>query len=280
MFRELTGILDETIGFLRQANPEAALLVFSVSGMGSNCSGLRLLPEVLERIGMGEEGAAEPGRKSATSTAAIEGGRRKRLLTRLAASRAAEGLKHALPTRFWDTWTRRIMFAGSGWARCRAFCLPNDYSGAIRVNLRGREPKGRVAPGAEYEAVCEELTAALTELEHLESGRPVVGRVIRPQALYHGELTAELPDLLVIWANEEPVQGVRSSRVGTIEVASPERRLGGHRPHGFLVAHGPRIVPSKAEEDRHILDLAPTILGLLGVPLRDDYEGRPISMGC
>ena len=30
----------------------------------------------------------------------------------------------------------------------------NDFSGSIRINLRGREPKGRVEP-AEYDAVCE-----------------------------------------------------------------------------------------------------------------------------
>jgi predicted AlkP superfamily phosphohydrolase/phosphomutase len=43
-------------------------------------------------------------------------------------------------------------------------------TGAIRINLRGREPEGVVEPGAEYEAFRREIADALTVLENPETG--------------------------------------------------------------------------------------------------------------
>jgi predicted AlkP superfamily phosphohydrolase/phosphomutase len=135
-----------------------------------------------------------------------------------------------------------------------------------------------VAPGAEYEAVCDEITAALLELEHAETGRPVVHEVIRPHELYKGDHVGVLPDLLVVWTSESPVTGVRSPRIGTIELGSPERRSGGHRSQGFFVASGHRIRRGVRLEGFHIMDLAPTMLHLLGVDVPVNYDGRVMPL--
>jgi predicted AlkP superfamily phosphohydrolase/phosphomutase len=50
---------------------------------------------------------------------------------------------------------------------------------------------------------------------------------------------------------------------------------GNHRPNAFILARGPGIPASEQLEQGHIVDLAPTILTLLGVDPPRSLEGRP-----
>jgi len=276
LFRELFGRIDRTIGELQQSRPEADLLVFSLSGVGPNYSGWHILPEVLVRIGMGPKG--EPLDWLGPFLPMPRWGSWKtRALERFVSLRAIETAKSIIPARFWDRWTRRILHAGAGWKNSRAFCVPNDYSGAIRINLKGREPNGTVNSGAEYEDVCDEIKESLLQLVHETTGRPVVRDVVRTREAYDGEHLAVLPDLLVLWTSESLVTGVYSPRVGEIRLDFPERRTGAHRRFGFLAASGPRIRIAPEMKPVHVLDLAPTILALMDVKVPGSYDGRVIS---
>ena len=51
-------------------------------------------------------------------------------------------------------------------------------TGAIRINLKGREPEGLVEPGAEYEALRQEIADALIALENPETGKSAVRWVV------------------------------------------------------------------------------------------------------
>lgn len=276
LFRELFGQIDRTIGELTQSRPEADLLVFSLSGMGPNYSGWHILPELLTQIGM-SPGAERKGGIESFLPMPRWGSWKTRALEHLMPLPVIETAKSIIPARLWDRWTRRILHAGAGWKNSRAFCVPNDYSGAIRINLKGREPNGMVAPGAEYAAVCDEIRESLLQLVHEKTGRPVVRDVVQTREAYTGEHLAALPDLLVLWTSESLVNGVRSPRVGTIHQEFPERRTGAHRPFGFLAASGPRIRKAPDMKPVHLLDLAPTILSLMGIPVPAHYDGRVIS---
>jgi predicted AlkP superfamily phosphohydrolase/phosphomutase len=276
VFRALFGIIDRTIGDLRGLRPDADLLVFSFSGMGPNYSGWHVLPEVLARIGMGP---TQENQRLGRYLSPLQrwGPWKTRALERIVPPRMIEAAKARVPARFWDRWTRRFLHANSGWDRSLAFCVPNDYSGAIRINLEGREPRGRVQAGDEYRRVCEQITEALLELKHIETGRPVVKEVLRTHRIYSGPNLEALPDLLVLWANESLVTGVSSPRVGEIRQAFPERRTGAHRPAGFFAAVGPQTRNDVRFESIHLLDLAPTILGLFGVAPPQHFDGNMIK---
>lgn len=269
-FRAVLGAIDEFLGETRAAAPDANFLVFSLSGSGPNYSGWHVLPQFLQRIGMAPEARGvnqllPMGRWGAWTTRAAE---------RLASRSLVETLRRTLPRKLWDRWTRRILHAGGAWPQSRVFWVPNDYSGSLRVNLKGREPEGRVAPGAEYEAVCEEVTRELLALRHLHTGRPIVRDVLRPQTHWQGPEVSTLPDLLVLWANEHMIDGARSERVGTIDCPYPERRTGAHRRECFVAGAGPAIALGAAPEKAHMLDLAPTFLRLAGVPVPEELDGR------
>ena len=47
-----------------------------------------------------------------------------------------------------------------------------------------------------------------------------------------------------------------------------------HRPQGIFVLHGPGIRADERTEGATLLDIAPTVLTLLGLPIGDDMEGK------
>ena len=68
--------------------------------------------------------------------------------------------------------------------------------GRFYVNLEGREPRGSV-PESEYEAVRDELKAALLDLEGPD-GRPVLDRVVVKEDAFEGDHDDIAPDLVAI----------------------------------------------------------------------------------
>jgi predicted AlkP superfamily phosphohydrolase/phosphomutase len=63
--------------------------------------------------------------------------------------------------------------------------IQGNTHGAIRVNLVGREPEGKVNPGAEYEAFIESLTRDLMEIVNVDTGR----RIVKPRDSHVGSVS-------------------------------------------------------------------------------------------
>jgi len=268
--------IDAGLGsLLRDMPPDVVVLVILSHGMGPYYSGSHLLGAVLDRLGLGAPAQARgfPGRDSY----AIGGIRS-----------VAWNLRHLLPTGL-----RRAMKARlsgpldalwnlthpvpSLWKPgTRAFVIPsNNMTSAIRINLRGREPFGAVAPGSEYEKLCEDLTASLLELENPETGQPVVQWVRRARDLYQGPRLDTLPDLFVEWTHTAPINALRSPRIGTVTGAQASPRTGDHVQHGLLLGRG-SLLRHGMVGDMRTQDVAPTLLDLLGVPVPGGYEGRSV----
>lgn len=162
-------------------------------------------------------------------------------------------------------------------ATSRAFTVTNNTAhGGIRINLLGREPDGKVAPGAEYEALLDQLTADFKALRNLETGAPIVDEVYRCDELYPGPERVHLPDLFVNWADsKDPVHAVGSDRLPRIEGRNLYVRSGEHHPEGLFVVRG----FGRGRLDRAVtcLDFAPTIAALLGVTPDADIDGSAIA---
>lgn len=115
------------------------------------------------------------------------------------------------------------------------FTMPNnDLYGAIRLNLRGREPHGRLRPGDDVEAAVELLTNELMSITHQESGAPAVRRVIRVDGVHAGPRRNMLPDLCVEWNWSEPFRVLTSPTIGVLTAEVRPGRTGDHRPHGAV----------------------------------------------
>jgi len=163
----------------------------------------------------------------------------------------------------------------SCWPQMKAFALPSFSEGYIRINLEGREPSG-IVPLQDYDAVCNELTQALSQLVDARTGKPMVAKVVRTRQTGM-ESDPKLPDadLVVVWQEEVATDVVESTTLGRIG-PFPHFRTGSHRARGFLMVQGPGIAPGTELPAGHALDLAPTVLALMGAPIPDYCEGQPL----
>jgi hypothetical protein len=84
----------------------------------------------------------------------------------------------------------------------------------------------------------------------------------------------QLADLVILWAKEAPISELYHPRLGTIGAARGALRKTQHTPDGFMIAAGAHIERGAVVTGASVLDLAPTILYLMGNPVPRDMEGR------
>jgi predicted AlkP superfamily phosphohydrolase/phosphomutase len=271
---------DRCIGRLIEGQEDATVLVFSNSGMGPNYSGIHLVPEVLQRLGLDSSEAGKGKGRSLVRSLMPNlkwGPYAIKEIEDLVGAESIRRAKKLFPKGFWDQWSRRVLALGDDWKNSRAFSLPNDFSGAIRINLKGREPNGLIEPGAEYEAVCEEIIREFSALINPATGRSAVDKILKGDDICAGENRDEFPDLFVVWSREAPIEALQSERIGRVSGHLPDRRTGAHLVDGFLLASGPGIAQGAAADGATILDIAPTILKIFGQTLPNDYDGKPLD---
>jgi predicted AlkP superfamily phosphohydrolase/phosphomutase len=164
----------------------------------------------------------------------------------------------------------RDMRSSLDMARTRAFTsVAEGNFGTIRLNLKGREPSGSVAPG-EAEAVLGEIEQRLRMLKR-PGGAPLVRQVLRAAEYYPGPHSDRLPDLIF---EVDPEVVVHVTPSGPVHERL-SRKKADHDRIGILVAAGPGIEPSSERLELPIADLTPTLLPLLGLPIYEGMTGRP-----
>ncbi len=157
------------------------------------------------------------------------------------------------------------------WSRTRVYSQGNF--GQIFLNLKGRQPHGCVAP-EDARALLLDVKAALLEIPHPETGEPLVEQVLEREDLYDGPYSELSPDLTVV------LKDWRYRTIGlhdftTSKVISPAfGPTGDHRLDGVLIASGPAFRSGETIREAELIDMAPTILRLLGVPVPADMDGR------
>jgi predicted AlkP superfamily phosphohydrolase/phosphomutase len=161
------------------------------------------------------------------------------------------------------------------WQHTRAWA--QGYGGQIYLNLRGREPQGVVAPD-EADGLLGELEAKLQTLT-TASGKPLPATTIRRQQIYAGPQAGRCPDLFVQF---DELRHLTADAVGHQALVNPIAELGNddasHANAGFLAMAGPGVPRQGRFAALSLLDVAPTILHLLDLPVPSDLEGRPIHV--
>jgi len=156
------------------------------------------------------------------------------------------------------------------------FVVPNNTACAgIRINLVGREPYGVVTPGTELAKVCDQLAADLLDIVKLETGEPLVRKVLRASDHFDRRDPDSFPDVFIEWDRRSRTKSVYSPKVGVVHEPYDHWRTGEHFPDGLLLATGPGIPSRVVLPSTPVEDIAPTICARLGVEL-PDVDGRPI----
>jgi predicted AlkP superfamily phosphohydrolase/phosphomutase len=244
--RDLYREVDAQIGTLVAAAPDAAVFVFSHHGMRATHGVPALLGPCLIEAGWAR--LADLGTQTWSTRA--------RSLLAAAKRHAPPALKHlyyrTMPRAVVSRVAQPTMLPPYDWAHTRAFALPTDQHGWVRVNLAGREAHG-IVPMREYDETCRRLMHMLGDLA-TRDGRPLVRDVIRPAPGPEDALALGLPDLVVHWhdaALDAPV-AVRGMTLESFPVGL--KFTGQHALDGFLIARDRRAsVETVSGQDLHRL---------------------------
>jgi len=177
-----------------------------------------------------------------------------------------------------DLFGRGTFWPNVDWSKTRAYSLG---LGHVYVNLKGRESRGIVAPGAEYDRVKKDLIDKFMTLRDPEGGERVVRRVFTREELYRGPYFNEAPDLVL--GLEEGYRTSWQTSLGGIppEIIEPnERRWSADHcsvdpatVEGVFFSNRP--VDSK---NPRIDDVAPSVLAKFGIARPEDMDGRPLGL--
>lgn len=178
------------------------------------------------------------------------------------------GLQHALLPGKMPTLAETV-----DWSKTRAYSF--GYMGQIYVNLKGREPIGIVEPGGEYQDLLDEITRSLYQLVDPLDGAQVVDRVYRRDEIYSGPYAELGADLNVVMRGMSYITHLRHE-LGGLDVFGPvtTSESGTHRPNGLFIATGEGIVNGIRTLEANIVDITPTIMSIIGIPVPHDIDGR------
>ncbi len=256
--------LDDAIGaLLGLIGEEDTLLLVSADATRPNRSACHLLPGILARLG--HYATAEHAAGEGSQEGAKAGFDPLKTVRDLLPRDLRKRLAGFLPRHLRDRLARHVDTAAVDWSRTRAYPLPSDLEGLVRINLAGREPDGRVSPGAPYEQLLDALERELCELVDGE-GRAVVREVLRTDHIFPGRRRDHLPDLVVLWNEEADLTRITSPRIGTLAAPSPDPRPGTHGGPGFALTVSPAGNHGEVERGS-VLDLAPSMLARFGLSI-------------
>ena len=159
---------------------------------------------------------------------------------------------------------------GIDWPRTVAWG-EGGYYARIFLNVRGREPDGVVAP-EDYEAVRDDLARRLEAIPDAD-GDPIATRVYKPEEVYE-DVEGVAPDLIAIfgdllWRSVGTIGGDEGVHTFENDTGPDDAN---HAQDGLYILAGPGI-EATGERDAHLLDIAPTLLDLLGIEVPERMRG-------
>lgn len=275
--------IDAIIGELVEAaGPDTTTMVISDHGAGPLYRDVFLNEWLRQQGFLATKGGADEGggRRRVFAQLGLTRANVSATLRRLRLGRVEQWLKDRLGDRIeWLPRTQRAEFPDViDWSRTRVYSF--GYHGQIYINRHGREPEGIVAPGAEYGQVCEEIATALQDLTDPRDGQPVVDQVVRRDEAFSGPCLEYAPDLVIIMRDLSYItrQGYEfGNRAGQVFADPVTHESGSHRLNGLLILSGARAVDGGRRGDAQLIDVAPTVLHLLGCPVPAEMDGRVLK---
>lgn len=163
-------------------------------------------------------------------------------------------------------------FENVDWTHTKAYCLGIN---GLYINEVGREAEGIVAPGAEKEALLNELAGKLEALTDPKTGEQAIEKAYKTEDYYSGECVGLAPDMIVGYAGG--YRGSWETSLGkitrTLFTDNAKRWSGDHCMAkdvipGILLTSKPISASSPA-----LYDMAPTILGEFGIGRLPNMNG-------
>ena len=161
------------------------------------------------------------------------------------------------------------------WQKTKAYF--NGTVGNIFINLKGKDPEG-IVNISKYDDLCNEIKRELLNLKDPETGEKIVDYVYKKEDLFKKKNIENAPDLIVTFKRGYSVVGEEirlHDLTDTGQIISDSRNWSGiHEPEGVFVSYGKSFKNGYRVDGANIIDIAPTLLYLLGVPVPESMDGK------
>jgi predicted AlkP superfamily phosphohydrolase/phosphomutase len=179
-------------------------------------------------------------------------------------------------------WENTSLFGHIDWEQTIAYSF--GYFGNLYLNLQGREPLGTVSPGLKQRQTLDRIKRDLEAWQLPDGDGPLVDGLYEVRDLYSGPYVEWGPDLLVTMQNYaymtrdsfDVPRGVLFSDPMAYQ-SIPIKHSGNHRMEGIVFMIGDGIAESKHLSKACVLDIAPTVLHLMGQPIPNYMDGRVLT---
>ena len=162
------------------------------------------------------------------------------------------------------------------WSQTRAYAMG---LGQIYFNMRGRESRGIVSPGAEAKQLADELSARLLTMTDPDDGSRIVRAVYKRDDVYAGPYLSNASELQVGMEDGYRVswQTTLGGSPQGIVYPNMKKWSGDHGGYDFATTAGVLISNRPLTgTSASIVDLAPTILKFFGVQIPSEIDGKPL----
>jgi predicted AlkP superfamily phosphohydrolase/phosphomutase len=154
------------------------------------------------------------------------------------------------------------------WSGTTAYAQTPSSNG-IHICVAGRRGKEGIPP-EEYHGFRQLLMDALRRFTDPNTGEPVVSEVWTREEAFPGKYTDAAPDVILRLRDGGFVSTVRSE----VLLSPRGEPVGTHRPEGIFLARGQAVAKGSSLPEISVLDVTPTLLYALGLPVPEDLEGR------
>lgn len=242
---------------------DTTVMIFSVHGMARDYAQGHVVQPLMKKINeVFLAKYADIAPKSPLKTNAIVP-----YLRRVVPANLQYAVGAAVPDGVRQWVVEKEIIGGLDWHRTPGFALRTDIRTELRLNLVGREAQGILEPQSE---LCQQyidfVKTSFLELRDRETGVSLVDEVVNTHQLFPGQNCEALPDLVITWHSQPPVQQVYSPLVGEVTAKPSAARGGDHTDFGFAIA--PDLPPGLSSLER-IEDLAQFCRRFLGVQAKN-----------
>jgi len=162
-------------------------------------------------------------------------------------------------------WGNKLAEGIINWKKSKI--IPFPWGLYINKNLIGDK---------EYEIFRNKVLNELKEIENPDNGNKLAKKIYKKEDIYSGKYISTAPDI-IIGLNEGFMMPCQFKEKRLWYLPDEGGWSGTHKLHGIFCISGPGIKKKREINNAKIIDLAPTILHIMNVPIPDDMDGRVLT---
>jgi predicted AlkP superfamily phosphohydrolase/phosphomutase len=135
----------------------------------------------------------------------------------------------------------------------------------------------------EYEDIRTKIIEEIKRLKDPENGQHVFKGVFRREEIFQGDCVEEFPDIILkpedrYYLSPKFFRKRTKDQENFLSDEAHWRKISGsHRQHGIFIMKGPDCTSGTKLDSAEILDILPTTLYQMGLPIPDDIDGKVIE---